>query len=134
MPRRPCTILLYNETYDQQFFICLGTTYEQAQKKWQETLLKSKFLTPAERKEVEAMEIEISRPRTNARTMFFAKINFPCIWFPKRAPTPDIVAHECLHLTHWLLKEKGLRLTDDSEEAYTYLLQWFVKEIYREIL
>lgn len=37
-----------------------------------------------------------------------------------------ILAHEAFHATHQILKERGVRLTDDSDEAFTYLLESIV--------
>lgn len=33
----------------------------------------------------------------------------------------SILAHECLHATHAILKDVGMNLTDDTVEAYCYL-------------
>src|SRR5262245_64225085 len=40
-------------------------------------------------------------------------------WF---SPSADVavIAHEVLHASYWVLKEKGLRLDDSSEAAYAY--------------
>jgi hypothetical protein len=34
------------------------------------------------------------------------------------------LAHECMHLTSQMLRKRGIPLSDDSEEAYAYYLQW----------
>ena len=41
----------------------------------------------------------------------------------------ELVAHECLHLTHYVLRNAGITLTKESEEAYTYLQCDLIKKI-----
>jgi hypothetical protein len=53
------------------------------------------------------------------------------IWLPYKVPM-SIIAHECLHAVHYILMKKGLWLTDSSEEAYAYLLQFIMKNILKE--
>lgn len=53
---------------------------------------------------------------------------FVVIWLKPSADVPTM-AHEALHATWYLLKDKGLRLSEDSEEAYTYMLEWLLREI-----
>ena len=40
------------------------------------------------------------------------------------------VAHEAFHAVHYLLDTVGMKLTDESQEAYAYLLDWVVEEFY----
>lgn len=40
-----------------------------------------------------------------------------------------LLVHECFHAIHWSLTDKGITLTDSSEEVYAYLLQSLVKEL-----
>ena len=40
-----------------------------------------------------------------------------------------VMSHEALHAVFYVLDNKGLRLCDDSEEAFTYYLQWLMAEI-----
>lgn len=34
------------------------------------------------------------------------------------------LVHECLHATSKVLRERGIDLTEETEEAYTYYIQW----------
>ena len=43
----------------------------------------------------------------------------------------DTLAHEALHATIDILKFSGIRLTDSSEEAYTYLQGWITGTIWK---
>lgn len=47
--------------------------------------------------------------------------------------TASIVSHESLHLVNWVFNRAGLKLTPDSEEAYTYQLANVVGQILRKI-
>lgn len=49
-------------------------------------------------------------------------------WFASTSDTA-VIAHEALHAVYWILKRKGLTLDEPSEEAYTYYLEWLVREI-----
>ena len=44
--------------------------------------------------------------------------------------THGIVAHEALHVVHSILSTIGFELDDNSQEAYAYLIEWVVDEIY----
>ena len=45
------------------------------------------------------------------------------IWLSENADITQLV-HESFHLVHALLQDRGLFLTDQSEEAYAYLLHF----------
>lgn len=47
--------------------------------------------------------------------------------------TTRLVMHECLHLTHYVLKRAGITLTEESEESYTYLQEHLVEQVLRKI-
>lgn len=55
--------------------------------------------------------------------------SFASIWFREVQPPASLVAHETLHATAHMLRQIGMPLTPDSEEAYTYLQQYLIKEI-----
>ena len=44
------------------------------------------------------------------------------LWLSAKAGVDELV-HECLHCVHYFMQFKGLSLSDNSEEAYAYLLQ-----------
>lgn len=43
------------------------------------------------------------------------------------------IAHEAFHLTCEILHKSGVKLTDDSEEAFAYLLGFITHGIYKEM-
>ena len=53
------------------------------------------------------------------------------IWLPYKAPV-SVIAHECFHAVYYILMKRGLWLTDSSDEAYAFLLQFLVKNILKE--
>jgi len=38
------------------------------------------------------------------------------------------IAHECLHAVHSVLDDRGLKFSNDSQEAYAYLHSYFMTE------
>ena len=54
------------------------------------------------------------------------KAHYPVIWVSDPSK-PWLLAHELEHYVHWLLDEKGLKFTDDSEEAYAYLIEFLME-------
>lgn len=47
--------------------------------------------------------------------------------------THGIIAHEALHATFFILSSRGLKYSQKSEEAYTYLIQFIIDQIYKLI-
>jgi hypothetical protein len=52
------------------------------------------------------------------------------IKYEHREITNGVIGHEVLHAAHALLKDRGLKLTDDSDEAYAYLVEWMTDKVY----
>jgi len=40
-----------------------------------------------------------------------------------------VVAHECFHAVHWILADRSIKLSYDSDEAFSYLLEHLIGEI-----
>jgi hypothetical protein len=60
-------------------------------------------------------------------------ICFP--YSPKTWDYTTILAHECLHIASRVLRGKGIVLSDESEEAFTYYHGWMMQsltDIYKE--
>jgi len=45
--------------------------------------------------------------------------------------TNGVISHEAFHATDMILNYSGLELVDQSCEAYSYLLQWIINNIYQ---
>ena len=51
-----------------------------------------------------------------------------CLWL--REYDPAYLAHEAVHAANYLLGEKsGLALSNETEEAYAYYVEWLVREV-----
>lgn len=72
-------------------------------------------------------------PGVEARTLAIGNIKNCLLWFKDRKPAPDLIAHEAVHASYYLLKLSGLRFTDRTEEAFAYHVAWLVREIGRRI-
>lgn len=71
---------------------------------------------------------------SESRGCCIRKFNYiPAIWFPRYPKTPTeygTIAHECLHLTNYILLQwVDLPLTWECEEAYTHLLAKIVRDV-----
>lgn len=67
---------------------------------------------------------------------FFPEDHAPIMWLSKIPETPEEVAaanHELLHLTIYIMTWVNIPLSDSSEEAYTYELQYLSKEFYNKV-
>ena len=51
------------------------------------------------------------------------------LWFPNKRPSPEVVAHECLHAVGNILHSRGVLYDIGNDEPYTYLLTWFIKAV-----
>lgn len=53
---------------------------------------------------------------------------------PPRDPRSGaILIHELSHATNFILQEVGIPHTEDTEEAYTYLLEYIAREVMRQL-
>lgn len=60
------------------------------------------------------------------------------LWFPRWFSTKDythlsVLAHESFHAAEFLLRERGMTLTDSSDEAYAYYIAWMFRECYKRL-
>lgn len=58
------------------------------------------------------------------------RIPIGVIWLSKEANLAEL-SHECFHATHWVCHDRGIFLSDSSEEAYAYVLQFLISKIYK---
>jgi hypothetical protein len=66
---------------------------------------------------------------TDALFWVCSKKNAWFIAFNKGKINPGTIAHECFHATCRILKQKGILYTEDTEEAYAYLLDYLVTTV-----
>lgn len=48
---------------------------------------------------------------------------------PKNVFDLSVLAHEIFHITDYTMEKAGIRLTESSDEAYSYLIQFLTKKI-----
>ena len=48
---------------------------------------------------------------------------------PKDIKGLSILAHEIFHIANFTLEKAGINLTSDSDEAYSYLIEFLTKKI-----
>lgn len=61
------------------------------------------------------------------------------VYFPRGLRHDDpqdlgAVAHEMLHVTHKILTNKGLTLSNETEEAFAYLHEYLTRELWAKLL
>ena len=49
------------------------------------------------------------------------------IWTKERKP--EVIAHECFHALFFELRARGVRMAEDSDELYAYMIQFLMKSI-----
>lgn len=60
-----------------------------------------------------------------------------CIWVKEYPDTVDAIAvmsHEILHIVFMIMAEVGIEYSQESEEAYTYLMQFLTEAIYEKLI
>lgn len=77
---------------------------------------------------------------TGAKTLFISKAQgcavvlwFPAWWSGKDATHLSVLAHESFHAAEFTLRERGMTLTDASDEAYAYYIAWMFRECYKRL-
>ena len=79
----------------------------------------------------------LGTPVEGARTAFYKKSGVFFIWFPFNQVTNSIhhalIAHEIFHVVWFTMREVGMPLSDDSDEAYAYYTQFLTQSIIQNI-
>ena len=52
---------------------------------------------------------------------------------PRDARSVALLIHELSHATNFILREVGIPHTEDTEEAYTYLLEYIAREVMHQL-
>ena len=67
---------------------------------------------------------------------FTPQSGYIVVWLERKPQTliqTAILTHELLHVTISILNRVGVSVSDSSEEAYTYLIQYLTEEFYKHI-
>lgn len=77
---------------------------------------------------------------TGAKTLWIERDKGCAIvlWFPPWFHTKDatylsVLAHESFHAAEFVLRERGMTLTDASDEAYAYYIAWMFRECHKRL-
>jgi hypothetical protein len=71
----------------------------------------------------------------SGRTVMFSG-GMTAMWFreyPLKASQYALIAHEVFHAVDFLFQRINIKLSDDSNEAYAYLIQYITEQIYRKL-
>lgn len=110
------------ETYPYDVIVCLGVTREQIL-----AYIDKKFvdaLTPEER---EDLVCEVRGKTFKLQNRAFI------LWlrdFPRGAQGHGWLAHEIFHTADLMLRGAGITLSNDSDEAFAYQIDWLTRRIY----
>ena len=76
----------------------------------------------------------LKSPNLDARAVTFGTADGkpPIIWFSDIKDS-SVVQHELLHVTIDMMKWAGIELNDETEEVYTYQLQYLTKQFYKQV-
>lgn len=76
----------------------------------------------------------IKAPDLDARAVTFGTADGkpPIVWFSDIEDSA-VVQHELLHVTIDMMKWAGIELNDQTEEVYTYQLQYLTKQFYKQV-
>lgn len=108
-------IFIYNATFRTNIYVSYGITAD-------EFLKSVKYHCSVELKET-------PEDKYGRMTVLYNPDGAEIIWLWLREKNVSELAHEALHAVHYDLKNKGMNLTDDSEEAYAYYIQQIIREV-----
>jgi hypothetical protein len=79
--------------------------------------------------------IELFKSTDLAKTVMFSN-GTTCIWFTPKLISGGlwghgVISHEVFHAVDFLMNKIGIRLSNKSDEAYAYLIQYLTNEIYK---
>lgn len=130
---KPVFTWAYADVYKQTLWISLG----QSDRQLKNSLIKyGRNITPELAEEI----AKDTTQRSSKHHGIFATslgIKILRVYLPPDMTDPNfhgILAHEVLHASIDILRERGMDLCEESEEAYTYLHDFFITDIYRALV
>lgn len=55
------------------------------------------------------------------------------LYFERAEPGAGELAHECFHLVHRRFQQCAVQLSEESQEAWAYYLDWWIRKIGRKV-
>jgi hypothetical protein len=118
--------LLKGSVFPYDVLICLGTT-EQQIKEYATKRFENCFTD----RELELLS-ELSKKKGYTLRLENGAYLLWTALFPTTPEGFEHLAHETFHVADLMLRRAGLTLSDDSDEAFAYLIGWITKNIYTE--
>ena len=62
--------------------------------------------------------------------------NQTVLWLREKPTTPTdfgLLSHEIYHCTGFILRSIGIQYSEETEEAYAYLIQYLTEQIYKKL-
>lgn len=123
------------EPYKQECIVVVNGQFEDALKMYKKHTNNERVVALLKEVEENHEDYHEELPKHQARLYtelplgYVMMINHQDSW----VQTTGFVVHEALHLTHYVLRRAGIELTEESEEAYTYLQEKIVSDILNKI-
>lgn len=108
-----------SELYSHTLFVACGGSIYEAQDAW---IRKYPYIERMNKEDLERMSNRVG-------CFCGTSTNVHMIYFYQKKPGCGVTVHETFHAVYHILKSAGVRLSDESEEAFTYLLEDLVKKI-----
>jgi hypothetical protein len=121
------------EIYKQNLWISIG----QSDKQFYNSLMKNVMNLSKEEAQEVVLEMKQRTSRHHGLFMGSQGLHLIRLYIPADMNNPSfhgVLAHEVLHATCHLLRERGMELCEESEEAYTYLNDFFITKIYSALV
>lgn len=132
---KPMVFVVEAVPYKQECVVVVNGKIEDAIKFLKkQTTENAKVMTKALEENIEEMTESV--PKKGAGVLFHGlpvgylmMFNHDDSWIR----TVGMVTHESFHFVDYVLKRAGIKLSEDSDEAYTYLLEHVVTDILKEL-
>jgi hypothetical protein len=122
--KRSGIFLLKGEVFPYDVLVCLGVSREDVLRYY-----KNRFVVDLTDAEKEAFNCSGRGQTLRLENRAFI------LWLKDFPQTPDhfgYLAHEIFHTGDLMLRRAGVMLSDDSDEAFAYQIDWLTRNIYRE--
>lgn len=115
--------------YDTEVFVVLGGSQERAQKLWQRRLKR----VYKEHHDDLLIRTDEDCGRCVASCFWTPESKKSLIWFSILKPGAGLVVHEVVHAAFKILNGSEIKLNEDTEEAWAYLIDYLTRAIGRKV-
>lgn len=133
MSRKPSYIFVIDDTiFDREVLVVLGSTQEELiafidadKKEWPITVEELEWLNDPERYQL------------GAGFSMRMHHSWYILYVSELSNTPrfhEVLAHEVFHTADVMIRRAGIKLSEDSDEIWAYLIGWMTKRIRRMIM